>query len=306
MNKTVFEKPALAPIWQHIRRKNLAEAEELLRSRENYCVAACSRFLNRSKTKDKVWLLKNKEEKPLAIIVYSMLNLMPVFCGQKEIPPQKFLRNFFSLLPVHSVQGLLDDVIILEKSLEALGMKNSEKIDYNLMYLDKLPADINFTLGNKDDLKKIRWPQGLVLRVPKYTDMDELAVLQAGYEKEEVLPKGAEFNPAVSRLNMEKLLKNQQVLAAELNGRLVGKINTSGVSFTRFQVGGVYVEPNYRGLGIAQCMTHAFVKSLLLQQKGISLFVRKSNTAANTVYRKLGFEFLADYRISYYQEYEKN
>jgi predicted GNAT family acetyltransferase len=182
---------------------------------------------------------------------------------------------------------LRDEVIFLEQCLEAPGLQAVEKIDYDLMFIDR---KLNVDAG----------PGNLILRVPGYADMDALAGLQAGYEQEEVLPRGATFYPAASRLNTEKIVKGGRVLAAELGGRLVGKINVSAESFTRFQVGGVYVHPDFRGMGIARRMTAAFVSSLTDQGKGVSLFVKKSNMAAISVYRKLGFKFLADYRISYY------
>jgi predicted GNAT family acetyltransferase len=130
--------------------------------------------------------------------------------------------------------------------------------------------------------------------------MDELFILQSGYEKEEVLPAGADFNPAVCRWNLERILAEERVLAAELDGRLVGKINTSAGSFTRNLIGGVYVHPDFRSRGIAQRMTAEFTGTLIAEGRGISLFVKKRNLSAKTVYRRLGFTAVGDYRISYY------
>ena len=274
--------------WRKMRKQE--EAETLLRSRELWYVAACCRFTKREPFKDKVWTLRDKTGGVYALIVYSKRNLLPVFCDQGEIPPPHFLKGIFGAIPVHSVQGLQGEVAILEESLEKFGLQAEEKIDYNLMRIDKMPDERGFSAG----------PAGLILRSPRYTDMDALASLQAGYEQEEVLPRGSDFSPAVSRLNTEKIFSEEQMLAAELGGRLVGKINTSAASFTRFQIGGVYVHPAYRGLGIASRMTAEFVRSLAAQRSGINLFVRKSNLTAISVYRRLGFEFLADYRISYY------
>jgi predicted GNAT family acetyltransferase len=90
------------------------------------------------------------------------------------------------------------------------------------------------------------------------------------------------------------------MLVADLGGRLAGKINTNAVTFTRYQIGGVYVHPDYRGLGIARKMAAAFASGLIAQGKGISLFVKKANAAARKVYQRVGFETLGDYRINYY------
>jgi predicted GNAT family acetyltransferase len=47
-------------------------------------------------------------------------------------------------------------------------------------------------------------------------------------------------------------------------------------------------------------MAGAFTAMLTAQGKGISLFVKKSNSAARSVYQRLGYKILGDYRINYY------
>jgi predicted GNAT family acetyltransferase len=81
---------------------------------------------------------------------------------------------------------------------------------------------------------------------------------------------------------------------------VVGKINTNAASFSRTQIGGVYVLPEYRGQGIAQRLTAVFAEDLIGRTGGITLFVKKKNPAAQAVYRRAGFTAVADYRISYY------
>jgi predicted GNAT family acetyltransferase len=131
-------------------------------------------------------------------------------------------------------------------------------------------------------------------------DLDAVAALQAAYEQEEVLPKGSVFSPLSSRTNTANIISKSHILAAELGGRLVGKININAVSFTRYQVGGVYVHPSFRRLGIASRMATEFIGSLILQGRGVTLFVRKTNLAARRLYAGLGFSVRGDYRISYY------
>ena len=143
-------------------------------------------------------------------------------------------------------------------------------------------------------------PAGLILRPPFPEDEERLFALQSAYEREEVLPANADFIPSVSRLNLDHILSRERVLVAELDGQVVGKINTSARSFTRYQIGGVYVRPDCRGLGIGARMTAVFARDLLAQGRGLTLFVKKQNAAACRVYRKAGFNILADYRITYY------
>jgi ribosomal protein S18 acetylase RimI-like enzyme len=276
--------------WQKMKKRDAAVSEALLRDRENWCVAACGRFLKHGSSKDSVWILRKKNAGVSALIIQAKRSLLPVFRSQENIPPLRFLRSFFGAVPVHSLQGPLADTVALENALMELGLEVKEQIDYDLMYIDGPPDESCFSAG----------PPNLILRRPLGADIDALAALQAGYEQEEVLPRGAVFHPAASRLNTEHILAGRQILAAEIHGRLVGKINVSALSFTRFLVGGVYVHPDFRGLGIARRMAAEFVRLLVAQGRGVTLFVKKSNPAARSVYRRVGFGILGDYRISYY------
>jgi predicted GNAT family acetyltransferase len=215
---------------------------------------------------------------------------MPVLCGKKEIPSPLFLRGLLRGIKLHSVQGLRKEVIVLEKELEQLGGKTGDIFDYDLMSIDKPPNIKGYSTG----------PANLILRAPQLVDLDAVAALQAAYEQEEVLPKGSVFSPLSSRTNTTNIISKSHILAAELGGRLVGKININAVSFTRYQVGGVYVCPDFRGLGIASRMAAEFIGSLILQGRGVTLFVRKTNLAARKLYAGLGFSIRGDYRISYY------
>jgi predicted GNAT family acetyltransferase len=115
-----------------------------------------------------------------------------------------------------------------------------------------------------------------------------------------VLPEGAEFNLAVSRMNLRHILSGQRIVSAELDGWTVAKANTSAVSFTRYQIGGVYVHPAYRGRGIARRLCAELARELVAEGRGLTLFVKKQNTAARAAYHRVGFTVQGDYRISYY------
>jgi ribosomal protein S18 acetylase RimI-like enzyme len=277
--------------WRKCKEKDLSAAEKLLRDNENYCVTACGRFLSREpaheRAREHIWLLG---EKARALIISSKSALLPVFCGINEIPAPEFLKGFLRFKRVHSIQGMLNDVMVLEKVLERTGRTAVDIIDYDLMGLDAPPSEKNISKS----------PASLVLRVPRMYDLDALAPLQAGYEKEEVLPKGSVFSPASSRVNIANIVARSPILAAELDGKLVGKINVSAVSFARYQVGGVYVRPDYRGRGIASCMAAEFIASLIKDGRGVTLFVKKNNIPAKKLYSGLGFTVKGDYRITYY------
>jgi predicted GNAT family acetyltransferase len=274
--------------WQKLKNASFAHAEKLLREAENDYVSACGRFLSRDPSKDTVWMLNEKNASVSAMIINSKSTLLPVLREEKEIPDARFLKNFLKKKKLHSVQGLTKEVQIMENVLERIGMTACEIFDYDLMDLDNAPSG------------KSSGPENLVLRVPQMIDLDAAAPLQAGYEMEEVLPKGAAFTPAASRINLSNIIAKGQILAAQINGRLVGKINVSSVSFTRYLVGGVYVHPDFRGMGIAKRMTERFTASLISQGMGVTLFVKKNNVPARKIYTDLGFKRIGDYRITYY------
>jgi ribosomal protein S18 acetylase RimI-like enzyme len=273
-----------------MKKRDAQEPEAFLRRREPLCAGACGRFLNPGPEKNQVWLLRTPEGSLSALLLFSRRTLLPVFGGQTNLPLSRLVRRHFRSRRIHAVQGLREEALALEAALAEAGLETVDTIDYDLMTLDGEPAAANFRAG----------PPGLILRRPDAVDTDALFELQAGYEKEETLPRGSTFNAAACRLNLQQILGENQILAAELDGRLVGKINVSLNSFTRCQIGGVYVHPAYRGLGIARRMTAEFIRPLAAQGRGITLFVKKNNPAARSVYLRTGFRPLAGYRISYY------
>jgi len=280
--------------WKKMKKKDIPGIEDLLFSIEENYVSACGRFLARNDSKDIIWLLRNKND-ICSLIINSRSTVIPVLAAKtpllysrNELINQLIrLKSFFKTKNIHSVQGLKEEVIIMEEAINHAGKKPVDTIDYDLMSLDKLP--VSYT----------KFPN-LVLKIPQLTDIDAIAPLQAAYEQEEVIPKGSVFSPAASRANISNIIANGRILAAQLDGRMIGKINVSAVSFTRYLVGGVYVHRDFRGLGIARRMASEFIASLINEGKAITLFVKKNNIAARRLYAGLGFTANADYRIIYY------
>jgi GNAT superfamily N-acetyltransferase len=290
-----------SPRWRKIRGGDRCKAEAFLRERENLCVAACSRFLQNSKSRH-VWYLDGSGTsygsgasvgcggEISALLLHSRSTLFPVFGKNPRVPAPRFLNRFLGKVPIHALNGLQEDAERLESLMEDQGYFAAERIDYDLMSRDSAPRPEAFRAG----------PPGLILRPPVPGDGDRLFPLHSAYEQEEVIPKNGVFDPAVSRLNLDRILSSCRVLVAELDGQVVGKINTSAESFTRYQIGGVYVRHEYRGLGIGARMTAFFARDLLALGRGVTLFVKKRNPAARAVYRRTGFSVLEDYRITYY------
>ena len=287
--------------WRKAAFDKYPAAEKFLLKNERFCVSASARFLQLVQSeategrRDHVWYLADPAGGITSLLIHSRYSLYPVFgnainCDNTGIPCPAFLKRFLIKVPIHSVQGLWKDVKCLETLMEDQGYFAYEQIDYELMSLDSLPKVPAAKAGL----------ESLLLRPPALCDKEQLFAINAAYEQEEVLPKNATFNPAASRINLERILKSERILVAEFDGRIVGKLNTNAESFTRYQIGGVYVSPEYRSLGIASRMIAIFSSDLLAQGKGITLFSKTHNKAARKAYLKAGFQVLSDYRISYF------
>jgi uncharacterized protein len=278
--------------WHRVLKNELYKAEAFLNEREKYCVSASARFLSMKERRDHLWYMPGADGEISALLLHSRQTLFPVFEKNSQILAPRFLNRFLGKVHIHALQGLREDARLLETLMEDQGYYAADRIEYELMNID---LDGTLKPGTQR-----AGPAGLTLRPPLPKDEDVLFALQSAYEQEEVLPANAVFNPDVARLNIRNIIEREQVLVAELDGQVVGKINTSAKSFTRYQIGGVYVHPDYRNLGIGSKMTAVFAEGLLSQGRGISLFVKKRNAAACKVYRKIGFNITADYRITYY------
>jgi ribosomal protein S18 acetylase RimI-like enzyme len=243
--------------------------------------------------------------RPAGLLLYSRGILFPVFhlspsdaaeflAGGIPLPP--FFSPLQSGRPLHAAQGPADDMDLLETALDRRGLFASLRWEYELRGLD-LYQPLQGKAPGDDD----RAAPDLVIRRPETEDLDALYPLQMDYEREEVLPPGAEFNPAACRAGLEYLIKTGMILIACLKDQVVGKININAQSFTRFQIGGVYVLPGFRGQGIARAMTAALIRLLAPRKKRFTLFVKKTNIPARRVYDYVGFSKIADYRINYYR-----
>ena len=275
--------------WRSVKREDLQKATDLLVDNERKYVGACGRFLARAEG-DHLWVLSGKNGEVAALAVNSRSTLIPVLSANNNTIWPDFPVNFLRSKSIHSLQGLTNEVVHFEKSMAKAGRRITDQYEYDLMSIDTYPE-----IRNKKSC-----PVNLVLRVPTLADLNSITPLQAAYEMEEVIPAGSSFNPAASRIATAKMIAGGKIFAAEINGRFIGKIHVNAVSFTRYQVGGVYVHPEFRGMGIAGKMTAEFITLLLSECRGITLFVKKNNAPARRLYAGLGFSVKGDYRITYY------
>ncbi len=276
--------------WVHVpldgaaRSLDLAAAETFLREHEDQAVSACARFIRRDPRRDRLHLCRDGSSSAAALAFRSG-GILHLLLNGRALPAAAADRS------VRSLQGLAADVESAEAVMAARGFGSPERIDYRLMSLSGPPSAEALEGG----------PEGLVIRPYGPGDgAQELYPLQEAYEREEVLPPGAVFNGAACRLGLERLLREQTVYGAELDGRVVAKANTNARAFTRAQLGGIYVLPEYRRRGIAARLTARLSRDLQNEGWTVGLFVKTRNAAALRAYEKIGFTLREPYRITYY------
>jgi hypothetical protein len=143
-------------------------------------------------------------------------------------------------------------------------------------------------------------PEGLRLREAGPHDARGLYPLQRDYELEEVLIEPGRFDPQACLANLRRTLRRQIVFMAELDGRPLSKAGTNARGFDADQIGGVFTVEEERGRGLARRVMDALLGRIFQEKSQASLFVKKLNPAAVTLYRRLGFRELEDFRISYF------
>jgi GNAT superfamily N-acetyltransferase len=278
--------------WRRFRGEDEEAVSRFLAEGEDRHVAAVSRFLER-RNGDRSWIASEEE-----IRAFSFLGaggaFFPVFGSGESASRRKrsigAVARCLALHRVRFVQAIAEDSSIAETALAKLGYAEPERIEYELMGMEGKPSAASLGCG----------PSGLVVSWASRADVDRLFPLQAAYEREEVVPLGAELHLASCRLALERTLDSRRVLMAELDGKLVAKANTNARSYGRDQIGGVYVLQEYRGRGIGTRIVAELVEAIAADKRAATLFVKKRNRAAIAAYSRIGFDARDDYRISYY------
>jgi GNAT superfamily N-acetyltransferase len=279
--------------WRRVREDDGEAIRRFLAEREDLHVASTARYLESDSARDCAWIASDDEIRAFAFLG-SGGAFLPVFTqdllADRRAHTVRAVTRCLTLHRVRSVQATAQDAAVAEEALLKLGRVASDSVDYALMGLEGKPSAASLGCG----------PEGLVITQATRADADALFPLQAAYEREEVIPQGGDLNLAGCRLALERTLASRIVLYAVLDGLLVGKANTNARSYTRDQIGGVYVLEAYRGRGIGTRLVAELVALLAERSRAASLFVKKRNRAAITAYDRIGFDIRGDYRISYY------
>ena len=132
-------------------------------------------------------------------------------------------------------------------------------------------------------------------------DADALMPLQLAYEAEEVLPPCRTQNPAVTRKNLERILKTEYVVALQNSrGEPAAKANTNAVGIRWAQIGGVYTAPDFRRKGCASLLVETLAEKIVASNRLPVLYARNGNEGAQKAYSAIGFTKTGGFTIAYY------
>ncbi len=126
-------------------------------------------------------------------------------------------------------------------------------------------------------------------------DLDALLSLQMAYEREELNLKSTRSETA---LKVQSLLERQIVAIAFRGDEPIGKINTNARGYFYDQIGGFYVKPEYRSMGIGAAVLFYLLYRIKAERRDPVLFVRHENVPAIKVYRRAGFRPAGEYGMS--------
>jgi uncharacterized protein len=186
-------------------------------------------------------------------------------------------RSFFSFI------GREDRINLIE---ELYGVCDSRAVAYDLMVKERpipLPSPT----------------EGYEIRRANKDDFKDLYPLEEAYQVEEVLKGRDRLNEKFLKKRFLRQLGSQLIWAVYKQGVPVAKGGTNAVGFSYCQIGGVYTLPKERNRGIARLLMNHISEEIYREGWGTSLFVRKDNSAARTLYKNCGYLPKGNFRIVY-------
>ena len=215
------------------------------------------------------------------------------------------LKAFLSDKKISCVNGEAEASHFIMKILAELGRTLLHINEYALMTLSeaalkKIQAKDNRHTAAAGAGEKACCEKFKIVRCG-IRDADVLMPLQLAYEAEEVLPPCRTQNPAVTRKNLERILKTEYVVALQNSrGEPAAKANTNAVGIRWAQIGGVYTAPAFRRKGCASLLVETLAEKIVASNRLPVLYARNGNEAAQKAYTALGFTKTGGFTIAYY------
>jgi len=277
--------------WKRVSAKDLPALKDFLLREEWRCVPFTSRFRQEDRksfswrSDKRIFINRDRYKVSGALMVTARGLFIPVLAEREQTLFSNLKKMSSSL---YSIMGTLPDV---QAAAAYFPIHPEVKVDYFL---------INLSRGDYRAPHLVYTP-GLEIRDAALKDAKRLFPLQAGYEIEEVIISPDHFHKKASFIMFKQALQKELITVAELKGTTVAKAGTNAQGFKTAQIGGVYTLKEERNKGIAFLVMSALLERIFREKEMASLFVKKNNTAAISLYRKLGFTLRESYRICYYK-----
>lgn len=117
---------------------------------------------------------------------------------------------------------------------------------------------------------------------------------------EEVGVSPVQGNSAGYRFYVRQLISAGRAFGWIENGRVLFKADLGSVSATASQVQGVWLDPEFRGRGLAPAAMAAVVQQARAVAPVVSLYVNDFNHAARATYRRVGFRQVSEFATVLY------
>jgi predicted GNAT family acetyltransferase len=217
------------------------------------------------------------EQGTLTCACWSGANLIPVGPCSEAALDAFASRARRAGVPYSSMFGAAEPVLGLWSRLEASGWRARDvRACQPLFATDRAPdlaPDPAVHRAEPDDLVNV-----LPASVAMFTE-------EVGYS-----PMASDGGLSYRRRVADLLRQHRMFVRRDAQGNVVFKADLGSVSSSVAQVHGVWVDPRWRGQGIAAPAMAAVVLGALREDAGIvSLYVNDYNERALAVYRKVGF-----------------
>lgn len=290
-------------IWQRVTQDNFYELIRFILPYEYLCVNFTSRLLNNNRPElppsREAALFIGKDVPPDSYVTSSRVRAAVLITSKGLVIPvheEGISLSADQLLPlltqIYRYVRRIYCVIGMESTVKQYEPHLHEAIDtFRSHYLMLRPK--------QRPLAPLSIPVKIKIHHLTEKQIKYIFPLEKAYQYEEVVVHPERFNTAAYMLHFRKVVKSQKVLFASLNGVPISKAGTNAIGINHTQIGGVFTTPEYRGHGVARALMHRLIEEIQISDRTPVLFVRTSNPSAIQLYRRLNFDIIGRYQISY-------